>query len=118
MPRTKLVSGVPKFVTEPPSDKIKNLIKHEVKPFLKSFEPPLNEKDKPVDLIPEFIDWVGQKEPKFLKIKSEHIKTTFKMIAIIRDEIRNNINSILQAKKITPKEEQDVENEENKPEDA
>ena len=93
----------PKFISEPPSEKIKGLVKKEVRSFLTTFDPPVNPDDKPIDLIPEFIQWLEKSEPKFCKVEECHMKTQFKLIAYLRDELRNNINSLLAVKKDLPK---------------
>ncbi len=65
----------PKFVTEPLKDKIRHLVKKEVKNFLSTFEPPVNANDKPVDLIPEFVSWLAKSEPKFAQVDQSHMRT-------------------------------------------
>ena len=95
MGKNRQVGPVPKFVTEAPSDKIKKLVKKKVRLYLQGFDPPLDEKDKAIDQIPEFISWLAPFEPKFAKIDKEHQRTTYKLIAFLRDELRNNMRSIL-----------------------
>ena len=82
-------------MTEAPSDKIKQLVNKKVKKFLQGFDPPLYEHDTALNQIPEFIDWLVPFEPKFAKIEKEHQRTTHKLIAFLRDELRNNMKSIL-----------------------
>ena len=104
MTKDKVIKQPSKFVTDAPPDKIKNLVKKQIKGFLMGFDPPLDQHDKAVDQIPEFIDWLAGSEPKFAKIEKEHIKTTYKLIACLRDELRNNMRSILTTKVVQPKE--------------
>ena len=78
-------------------------MKKQVRPFYESFDPPLDENDKPINILPEFLNWLTSFEPKFGKIDKDHIKTTHKLIAYLRDELRNNQKSILQNKVSTPK---------------
>ena len=61
--------------------------------------------DKTKELIPDFVTLLGQHDPDFKEVKSEHLKTTFKLIETIYNELKNNARKIekeIQAGRILP----------------
>ena len=80
MAKNKKLVGVPKWLSLKPSEKITALMKEYSYDYMRNAVKKGSTDQKITQLIPEFIDLMGQHEPLFTRIKSKHIKTTFTTI--------------------------------------
>ena len=105
MVKIKLVHGVPKWIQEEPSKAKKKLIKEQVYSYLENLVLTKGPLGKTKELIPDFISLLGKLDKEFKIIQQDHIKTTYKLVEAIYNELKNNARKIekeIKAGKILP----------------
>ena len=94
MVKVRMVPGVPKWIQEEPSKGKKKLIKEKVYGYLENLVLTKGPLGKTKELIPGFIPLLGQHDSDFKEMNLEHIKTTYKVIEAIYNELKNNARKI------------------------
>lgn len=94
MVKIKLVPGVPKWLQEEPTKTKKKLIKEQVYGYLENIVLTKGPLGKTKELIPDFISLLGKLDKDFKVILPDHIKTTYKLIEAIYNELKNNARKL------------------------
>ena len=105
MVKIKLVHGVPKWIQEEPSKTKKKLIKEQVYSYLENLVLTKGPLGKTKELIPDYISLLGKLDKDFKEIQPHHIKTTYKLVEALYNELKNNARKIekeVKAGKILP----------------
>ena len=75
--------GIPKWIQEDPSKSKKKLIKAKSYDYLENLVLTKGSLGSTKDLLPEFIDFLGNTDDDFKNVRSSNIKTTYRCIEVI-----------------------------------